>query len=60
MNRKEVYSALRHLHQNATNIGMNEFGTWDVDIEDEYEVVTLTYKVEGNKLRFIGTITAQQ
>ena len=61
MTRKEIYSTLKDFHPNFTNIGMNECGSsWYVDIEDNFEVVTLTYKVEGDKLRFIGRITVEQ
>ena len=37
MKRKEVYQILRKRHPEATNIAPNEFGLWDVDIEDEFE-----------------------
>ena len=60
MKRKEVYQILRKSHPEATNIAPNEFGLWDVDIEDEFEITTLTYKVEGTGLRFIGEMTVEQ
>ena len=60
MQRKEIYRILRKSHPQATNIAPNEFGLWDVDIEDEFEITTLTYKVEGDLLRFIGEIIVEQ
>ena len=60
MKRKEVYQMLRKRHPQATNIAPNEFGLWDVDIEDEFEITTLTYNVEGTRLRFIGEMTVEQ
>ena len=60
MKRKEVYQMLRKSHPEATNIAPNEFGLWDVDIEDEFEITTLTYKVEGDCLRFIGEMIVEQ
>jgi hypothetical protein len=54
MTRTEVYSTLKKNHPDATNIYKNQFGEWEVDIEEEYEVVTLTYKVVESDLRFIS------
>ncbi len=60
MQRKEVYQMLRKRHPEATNIALNEFGLWDVDVEDEFEITTFTYKVEGTGLRFIGQTIVEQ
>ena len=60
MKRKEVYQMLRKRHPDAINIALNEFGLWDVDIEDEFEITTLTYKVEGTGLRFISEMIVEQ
>ena len=60
MERKEIFKMLKETHPEATNISKNEFGLWDVEIEDDYEIVTLTYAVEGTRLRFIGEMTVEQ
>ena len=60
MERKEIFKILKKTHPEATNIFKNEFGLWDVEIEDEFEIVTLTYKVEGTKLRFVGEMIVEQ
>lgn len=60
MERKEIFKMLKETHPGATNIYKNEFGLWDIEIEDDYEIVTLTYAVEGTQLRFIGEMTVEQ
>jgi hypothetical protein len=60
MKRKEVYQILRKRHPEATNIAPNEFNLWDVDIEEEFVITTLTYKAEGTGLRFIGEMIVEQ
>jgi hypothetical protein len=51
---------LKNKHPDATRIGINEFRLWEVEYEDDIEIFTLTYKVEGNKFRFIGQSTVEQ
>jgi hypothetical protein len=60
MIRNQVYKTLKKAHPEATNIALNEFGLWEVDIEDDFEIITLTYKVEGKRLRFIGEQVVEQ
>lgn len=60
MKRNEVYQILRKRHPQATNIAKNEFGLWDVDLEDEFEITTLTYKEDDTVLRFIGETIVEQ
>ena len=60
MTRNQAYKMLKKAHPEATNIALNEFGLWDVDIEDAFEITTLTYKVEGTRLRFIGETVVEQ
>jgi hypothetical protein len=60
MNSKEIMKSLKNKHPDATRIGINEFRLWEVEYEDDIEIVTLTYKVDGNKFRFIGQSTVEQ
>lgn len=60
MNIKEILRQLKVAYPEATRIVQNEYGLWDVEIEDEFETVIMTYKVEGTRLRFIGEMTVEQ
>ena len=56
----QIRNKLAKIHPDYTYIGQNEYGLWDVEFEDEFELVMLTYKVEGERLRFIGEMTVEQ
>ena len=60
MERKEIFKILKKTHPEATNIFKDQFGLWNVEIEDEFEIVNLAYKVEGTKLRFVGEMIVEQ
>jgi len=60
MKRNEIVQMLKKSHPEASYIVLNQFGLWDVNIIDEFELTTVTYKVEGTRLRFIGETIVEQ
>ena len=60
MTRQEIYKTLKGTYPNATNIFPNQFGEWDVEIEFETEVLVISFKAEGDKLRCVGEMTVEQ
>jgi len=57
---KNIKKTLQKLHPDATKISKDRFGNWDVLIEydpEGYFEETITYKLEGSKLRYIGTVS---
>jgi hypothetical protein len=60
MDRKDIIEVLQKTHPEATNLFKDKFGLWNVEIEDEFEIVNLAYKVEGTKLRFVGEMIVEQ
>ena len=60
MTRTEIYSRLRKMYPEATNICQDDFGNWDVEIEDEFEILSITYTVVDGKLIVIAEMTVEQ
>ena len=60
MEHKEIVKILKNTHPEATDIFKDRFGLWTVEIEDDFEIVNLAYKVEGTRLRFVGEMIVER
>lgn len=60
MTNKEIRNKLAKTFPDYDDIYQTPDGLWNVKFEDQFEVTTITYKVDDSEFRYIGEQIVEQ